>query len=158
MPHPIEAMKRERQRHHHLRENLQRHRPLRKARRHCRACHAQPKQGRGPPGDAGKKVEDAETVEADGEDGPGDAVEGGVYPGYLGSVDGKVGSDGSVEALIDENLRGGGFAGCGGVVGDAGGCASAGCCGQLCGAAGVDCRLCSTHGRRGVGGNIPSLR
>ena len=125
-------MKRERQRQHHLRKNLQRHRPLRKARRHRRARHGQSKQGRGPAGDAGEKVEAAETVEANGEDGPGDAVKDGGYPGYLRSVDGKVGSDGAVEALIYEDLGGGGVAGCGGIVGDAGGGASAGCCGQLC--------------------------
>lgn len=125
MPHRVEAMKRKRQRHHHLCKNLQRHRPLGKRRRHSRGRHGQPKQGGRPSRDAGEEVEDAKTIQADGEDESGDAVKAGVYPGYLGAVDGEVGGDGTVEALVDEDLGGSGGAGCGSVVWDAGGCAGA---------------------------------
>lgn len=71
------------------------------------------------PADGGRdEVEDAEGVEAAGEGDAGDTVERRAVPGDLRLVDAEVGSDGTVEALLCEDLvRGLGRAhGCGGGV------------------------------------------
>lgn len=49
----------------------------------------------------------AKDVEAAGEDGARDAVEGRAVPGYLRPVDGEMWGDGPVEALLDEDVGGG---------------------------------------------------
>lgn len=62
----------------------------------------------------GDEIRGAEEVEAPGEDGARDAVEGGCVPGDLRPVDAEVGGDGAVEALRGEDGVG---VGLGGVLG-----------------------------------------
>ena len=50
------------------------------------------------------EVAEAEDVEGAGEDGAGDAVGDGEGPCCLGLVDSKVGRDGAVQALLDEDV------------------------------------------------------
>ena len=58
----------------------------------------------------GGKVGEAEDVHAATEHHSGDAVKGGADPGYLWLVDGEMGGNGPVPALLGED----GFACCGG--------------------------------------------
>jgi hypothetical protein len=52
----------------------------------------------------GDQIGEAEDVKAAAEDGPGDAIERRTDPGDLRPVDGEVGRDGAVEALLDEDF------------------------------------------------------
>ncbi len=67
------------------------------------------------------QVGGAEEVEAAGEEGGGDAVEGGAVPGYLGAVDCEVRGDGAETALGGEDGVGVGGSGGGGLGGGGGG-------------------------------------
>lgn len=97
-------MKRKKEAHARLGQNLQDHRPGREA-----GCEDGgfdvPAQGRG------DQVEGTVDVEAAGEDAAGDAVEGGAVPGDLGLVDGEMGGYGAVEALVGEDVVAGVFFG-----------------------------------------------
>lgn len=72
------------------------------------------------------QVGGAEEVEAAGEEGGGDAVEGGAVPGYLGAVDCEVRGDGAETALGGEDGVGVGGGG-GGRLGGGGGGGCVGC-------------------------------
>lgn len=113
MPQTIERVVRERHGERELGEGLEGERPGREAGGEDRALEV--------PADGGRdEVEDAEGVEAAGEGDAGDAVEGRAVPGDLRLVDAEVGSDGTVQALLCEDL----------IVGWGGGGVSVGCRGQ----------------------------
>lgn len=60
-----------------------------------------------PSEERGDEVGGAKDIETAGEDGAGDAGEGGAVPGYLRAVDGEVRGDGAVETLAFEDAVGG---------------------------------------------------
>ncbi len=106
MPQPIETMICKRERQPRLNKHLRNNRP---------ACE---RGGKGrtlemPAEERGDEVEGAVGVDDGGEGCAGDAVEGGAVPGYLGLVDGEMGGDGTVEALVGEDFLAGGLGYCG---------------------------------------------
>lgn len=97
MPQSIDAVERQRPRNHELGQDLQRHRPCRKAGRQARALKVQA-QRRCDEVCGAVEVEDAR----DGN--TGDTVQRGEVPGDLRAVDGEMGSDGPVQALFGEDV------------------------------------------------------
>jgi hypothetical protein len=114
MPNAVQAVEDKRERNQRLGSDLGGNGPRRETSRHDRRLEM--------PADRGRdEIRQAVDVQAAGEGEAGESVQHGEIPRYLGLVDAEMGSDGAVEALLEEDVGGAGGAGGGG-----GGCR--GCC------------------------------
>lgn len=133
MPYSVERMEEHGERKEALERNLCSGRPRRNSRNHARSLKV-------PSRVRCSEVCDAEEVEGARKRDAGDSVQRRGVPGDLGPVDGEVGRDGALEALLAQNL--GGF-----LLGSSFGCCKA-----------VHTLLEAMAGRGGGGGNARTYR
>ena len=96
MPYPIKAVEGERQANEIFHQEFYRHRQRPECR--CKSTGFEMPAEKG-----GEEIRRAENVEAAREDGASNAVQGREVPSYLGFVNGEVGGDGPIQALLGEN-------------------------------------------------------
>jgi len=99
MPHTVEAVEEEGECEESLESRLDSHWPSSNCRDHRLRLHM-------PSSVGGNQVCDTEEVEGAGQGDASNTVERRRNPGDLGPVDGKVGRDGAVDALLCEDLSG----------------------------------------------------